>query len=230
MRKTSRVDLARAAAVASSAVRSRAKSEATGLVRSPDTVNLLSRSAEAAISTRKEVACLLPAITVTSPWSLFDLVSSFHQITAHKDTVPLTAFCTPTGLYEWRRPTLRAPVRCFAVLRCLLPSCDRRSGWCGPGCSLGGAVGHHQYPRLLPRFHHRCHHRGGCVGHHPHHFRRFPHSGRHHPRSYHLHGCGPPDRGCHRAAVWWSAFLPALPLESATGLGQGRRRWPILRL
>ena len=34
-------------------------------------------------------------------FSLFDLVSSFHQITAHKDTVPLTAFCTPTGLYWW---------------------------------------------------------------------------------------------------------------------------------
>ena len=34
-------------------------------------------------------------------FSLFDLVSSFHQITAHKVTVPLTAFCTPTGLYEW---------------------------------------------------------------------------------------------------------------------------------
>ena len=34
-------------------------------------------------------------------FSLFDLVSSFHQITAHKDTVPLTAFCTPTGLYDW---------------------------------------------------------------------------------------------------------------------------------
>ena len=33
-------------------------------------------------------------------FSLFDLVFSFHQITAHKDTVPLTAFCTPTGLYE----------------------------------------------------------------------------------------------------------------------------------
>ena len=32
--------------------------------------------------------------------SLSDLISSFHQITAHKDTVPLTAFCTPTGLYE----------------------------------------------------------------------------------------------------------------------------------
>ena len=25
---------------------------------------------------------------------LFDLVSSFHQIMTHKDTVPLTAFCT----------------------------------------------------------------------------------------------------------------------------------------
>ena len=32
---------------------------------------------------------------------LFVLVFSFHQITGHKDTVPLTAFCTPTGLYEW---------------------------------------------------------------------------------------------------------------------------------
>ena len=32
---------------------------------------------------------------------LFALVSSFHQIKAHNDTVPLTAFCTLTGLYEW---------------------------------------------------------------------------------------------------------------------------------
>ena len=32
---------------------------------------------------------------------LVDLISSFHQITAHKDTVPLPTFCTPTGLYEW---------------------------------------------------------------------------------------------------------------------------------
>ena len=34
-------------------------------------------------------------------FSPFDLASSFHQTTAHKDTVPLTAFCTPTDLYEW---------------------------------------------------------------------------------------------------------------------------------
>ena len=32
-------------------------------------------------------------------FSLFDLVSSFHQITAHRDTVPLTAFCTPTQIF-----------------------------------------------------------------------------------------------------------------------------------
>ena len=34
-------------------------------------------------------------------FSLFDLVFSFHHITVHKDTVPLTAFCTPTVLYAW---------------------------------------------------------------------------------------------------------------------------------
>ena len=34
-------------------------------------------------------------------FSLFDLVSSFYQIKAHTDTVPLTTFCTPTSLYEW---------------------------------------------------------------------------------------------------------------------------------
>ena len=34
-------------------------------------------------------------------FSLFHLVSSFHHITAHNDTVPLTAFSAPTGFYEW---------------------------------------------------------------------------------------------------------------------------------
>ena len=34
-------------------------------------------------------------------FSLFDLVSSFHQITVHKNTIPLTAFCTLTRLFEW---------------------------------------------------------------------------------------------------------------------------------
>ena len=34
-------------------------------------------------------------------FSLLDLVSSFHQITAHKDAVPLEAFFAPTGFYWW---------------------------------------------------------------------------------------------------------------------------------
>ena len=33
-------------------------------------------------------------------FSLFDLVSSFHQISVHKDTIPLVAFCTPTRIFE----------------------------------------------------------------------------------------------------------------------------------
>ena len=33
-------------------------------------------------------------------FSLFDLISSFHQITVHKETIPLTYFCTLTRLFE----------------------------------------------------------------------------------------------------------------------------------
>ena len=32
---------------------------------------------------------------------LFHLVSSLYEIAAHEDTVHLTVFCNPTGLYEW---------------------------------------------------------------------------------------------------------------------------------
>ena len=32
---------------------------------------------------------------------MFDLFSGFTQLTIHPDTIPLTAFCTPNGLYEW---------------------------------------------------------------------------------------------------------------------------------
>ena len=47
-------------------------------------------------------------------FSFFDMVSSFHQIVSHKDTVSLTAFCTPTGFYE----------------RLVMPQCNSASlGW-----------------------------------------------------------------------------------------------------
>ena len=38
-----------------------------------------------------------------SIFSVFDRFSGFTQLTTHPDTIPLTAFCTPNGLYEWLR-------------------------------------------------------------------------------------------------------------------------------
>ena len=38
-----------------------------------------------------------------SVFSMFDLFSGFTQLTIHSDTIPLTAFFTPNGLYEWLR-------------------------------------------------------------------------------------------------------------------------------
>ena len=36
-------------------------------------------------------------------FSVFDLFSGFTHLTIHPDSIPLTAFCTPNGLYEWLR-------------------------------------------------------------------------------------------------------------------------------
>ena len=38
-----------------------------------------------------------------SVFSVFDLISGFTQLTIHPATIPLTAFCTPNGLYKWLR-------------------------------------------------------------------------------------------------------------------------------
>ena len=38
-----------------------------------------------------------------SGFSVFDFFSGFTQLTIHPDTILLTAFCTPNGLYEWLR-------------------------------------------------------------------------------------------------------------------------------
>ena len=38
-----------------------------------------------------------------SVFSVFDLFSGFTQLTILPDTIPLTAFSTPNGLYEWLR-------------------------------------------------------------------------------------------------------------------------------
>ena len=49
-------------------------------MRSLDTVSLLSRSAEEAISTREGYTCFLPATTVTSPRSVFELEDEREEV------------------------------------------------------------------------------------------------------------------------------------------------------
>ncbi|CAB1106230.1 unnamed protein product [Ectocarpus sp. CCAP 1310/34] len=46
---------------------------------------------------------ILDSLYTGKVFSIFDLDSAFHQIVCDEDTVPLTAFCTPTQLFEWLR-------------------------------------------------------------------------------------------------------------------------------
>ncbi|CAB1121588.1 unnamed protein product [Ectocarpus sp. CCAP 1310/34] len=46
---------------------------------------------------------ILDSLYTGKVFSIFDLNSAFHQIVCDEDAVPLTAFCTPTQLFEWLR-------------------------------------------------------------------------------------------------------------------------------
>ena len=46
---------------------------------------------------------ILDSLYTGKVFSIFDLNSAFHQIVCDDETVPLTAFCTPTQLFEWLR-------------------------------------------------------------------------------------------------------------------------------
>ena len=46
---------------------------------------------------------VLDTLSGGSFFSVFDLFSGFTQLTIHPDTILLTVFCTPNGLYEWLR-------------------------------------------------------------------------------------------------------------------------------
>ena len=61
-------------------------------------LNKVTESPQIAIPRVDEV---LDTLGGGSVFSVFDLFSGFTQLTVHPDTIPLTAFCTPTGLYEW---------------------------------------------------------------------------------------------------------------------------------
>ena len=62
-----------------------------------------------------------------SVFSVFDLFSGFTQLTIHPDTIPLTAFCTPSGLYEWLRMSqgaADAPALSISVMRLVTAGLD----------------------------------------------------------------------------------------------------------
>ena len=62
-----------------------------------------------------------------SVFSMFDLFSGFTQLTIHPDTIPLTAFCTPNGLYEWLRMpqgAAGAPAWFISVMRLVTTGLD----------------------------------------------------------------------------------------------------------
>ena len=62
-----------------------------------------------------------------SVFSVFDLFSGFTQLTIHPDTIPLTAFCTPNGLYEWLRMpqgAAGAPAWFVSVMRLVTTDLD----------------------------------------------------------------------------------------------------------
>ena len=62
-----------------------------------------------------------------SVFSVFDLFSGFTQLTIHPDTTPLTAFCTPDGLYEWLsmpQGAAGAPAWFVSVMRLVTASLD----------------------------------------------------------------------------------------------------------
>ena len=59
--------------------------------------------------------------------SVFDLFLGFTQLTIHSDTIPLTAFFTPNGLYEWLRMpqgAVGAPAWFVSVMRLVTAGLD----------------------------------------------------------------------------------------------------------
>ena len=62
-----------------------------------------------------------------SVFSVFDLFSGSTQLTIHPDTISLTAFCTPNGLYKWLRMpqgAAGAPAWFVSVMRLVTAGLD----------------------------------------------------------------------------------------------------------
>ena len=74
---------------------------------------------------------------------VFDLFSGFTQLTIHPDTIPLTAFCTPSGLYKWLQMpqgTAGAPTWFVSVMRLITNCLDNIRMY------VDDAIGSNDYP------------------------------------------------------------------------------------
>ena len=70
---------------------------------------------------------VLDTLGVSSVFSVFDPFSGFTQLTIHPDTIPLTAFWKPNGLYEWLRMpqgAADAPAWFVSAMRLVTPGLD----------------------------------------------------------------------------------------------------------
>ena len=70
---------------------------------------------------------LLDTLGGGSVFSMFDIFLGFTQLTIHPETIPLTAFCTPNGLYEWLRMpqgAAGAPALFVSVMRLITSKLD----------------------------------------------------------------------------------------------------------
>ena len=81
-----------------------------------------------------------------SVFSVFDLFSGFTQLTIHPDTIPLTAFCTPNGLYEWLRMpqgAAGAPAWFVSVMRLVTAGLDNIRMYLDDAIGSGDCPLHH---------------------------------------------------------------------------------------
>ena len=75
----------------------------SGGIRITDNYQKLNKVTEIPQIAIPRVDEVLDTLGGCSVFPVFDRFSGFTQLIIHSDTIPLTAFCTPNGLYEWLR-------------------------------------------------------------------------------------------------------------------------------
>ena len=116
------------------------KSEGIRTIVNYHKLNKVTKIPENAIPRVDEV---LDTLGVGSVFSVFYLFSGFVQLTILPDTIPLTAFCTPNGFYEWLRMpqgATGAPTWFVSVMRLVTAGLDNTRMY------LDDAIGSDDWP------------------------------------------------------------------------------------